>query len=117
MSDIKKMIEVMQAFADGKVIEAKCQYLDTGWFVVHDPLWEWHSHDYRVAEKQDGVVYVVLGSGGEDEERLRNTLLYASDSDSMAVFAKRTDAEKLRDEMTSLFPHIGYTVLAVKVIE
>lgn len=46
MKTTKEMIEVMQAFVDGKPIEYA--YYDE-WFSIEDPDWDWCEKDYRIA--------------------------------------------------------------------
>lgn len=45
----KEMIEVMQAYEDGKTIECKQKgQCDSMWIVVRSPDWNWYYYDYRV---------------------------------------------------------------------
>lgn len=47
MSHAEKIIEVVQAFADGKEIESRelgcCE-----WSACYSPIWNWAKYDYRV---------------------------------------------------------------------
>ena len=52
MKTIQEMIKVMQAYLDGKRIEA-CRLQDPkGWFECPLPKWDWYGCDYRVKEKE-----------------------------------------------------------------
>lgn len=42
----KEMIEVMQAFEAGNIIQVKG--VDGRWVDVEHPSWNWHANDYRV---------------------------------------------------------------------
>jgi len=45
----KEMIEVMQAYADGKGIERRCKHdLSEKWEDAKDPGWNWNLFDYRI---------------------------------------------------------------------
>lgn len=44
----KQMIEVMQAFADGKAIQYCLRDREEIWGDIKEPLWAWESSDYRV---------------------------------------------------------------------
>jgi len=48
MTTTAEKIAVMQAFEDGAEIETRfsCQ-----WVMAENPIWNWNSYDYRVAEK------------------------------------------------------------------
>ena len=45
----KEMIEVMQAFEDGKVIE--CEVEKSVWGETSEPAWDWGHFDYRVKKE------------------------------------------------------------------
>jgi hypothetical protein len=63
MTDIKTMIEVMQAFADGKAIEYKHK-IDSVWAMSGNaPLWAWSIVDYRIKQVPK-VIYVNEYGGG-----------------------------------------------------
>ncbi len=49
--ETKKCIEVMQAYVDGKEIEANVSCGDATWNVVDDILWNWWSNIYRIKEE------------------------------------------------------------------
>lgn len=118
MTDVKEMIEVMQAFAEGKKIECTSRFGEPKWHTVHNPHWDWGTSNYRVAEEQDGVVYVVVGNS-EDGGKLYRTLIHTTyhPNNPPAVFAKHSEAVKFKDDMTESFPGTTYTVLTVKVIK
>lgn len=66
MKTTKEKIKVMQAFEDGKEVE----YINKGfkgsrWLAVHkDPLWNWHTHDYRTKELDwDKIAWVLFSRG------------------------------------------------------
>lgn len=48
MKTTEEMIAVMQAYADGKKIEATAKS-EAGWSISLDPSWNWYLYDYRVA--------------------------------------------------------------------
>lgn len=52
MKTTLEMIEIMQAFADGKEIEWYCG----GWVKCEKPTWNWGKNDYRIAEKKPVLV-------------------------------------------------------------
>lgn len=58
-TELKRRIEVMQAFLDGKKIQCyNPKNPDPGWYCVSTPVWDWHFFDYRVApEKLTVYVY------------------------------------------------------------
>ena len=45
---IKQMIEVMQAYEDGKKIEVKAKRVDDNWSWTPYPSWNWAACDYRI---------------------------------------------------------------------
>lgn len=53
----KEMIDVMQAFVDGKKIEVKCKWdTETDWHSC-EPKWDWYASDYRVKPEPEFVPY------------------------------------------------------------
>lgn len=48
--ETKKMIEVMQAFVDGKEIESTYGFGDDYWYDEKSPNWDWCVHEYRIKE-------------------------------------------------------------------
>ena len=58
MNDHKKrtaeMIAVMQAYVDGKAIEAMHDQAQTWWRAV-EPAWNWRNADYRIATIPDSI--------------------------------------------------------------
>lgn len=48
MKTAKEMIEVMQAFVEGKPIEYSPDG-KTGWVHLKNPVWDWSGSDYRIA--------------------------------------------------------------------
>lgn len=51
MKTIQEKIAVMQAFADGKVVESRANDEDE-WGVVTGPIWDWRTRDYRVKDEK-----------------------------------------------------------------
>ena len=49
MKTIKEMIEVMQAYDRGEMIEC---FNDEQWKYVKNPVWDWLHNDYRVKTKK-----------------------------------------------------------------
>jgi hypothetical protein len=45
---VAEQIKVMQAYLNGKQIEAKSYYSVLDWEVVMCPTWNWYAQDYRV---------------------------------------------------------------------
>lgn len=56
MKTIDEMLEVMQAFKDGKEIECK-SILQNEWLPAVGPLWNWCDCDYRVKSEPKYVPY------------------------------------------------------------
>ena len=46
MKTTQEMIDVMQAFMEGKEIEHSC--VNNSWHVVIEPTWNWDIYDYRI---------------------------------------------------------------------
>ena len=44
----KQMIEVMQAFADGKAIQYRLRSAEGYWCDIEWPIWAWDTSDYRI---------------------------------------------------------------------
>ena len=44
----EEMIEVIQAYADGKKIEYKALNFDYNWEVINEPPWNFSKYSYRV---------------------------------------------------------------------
>ena len=42
----KEMIEVMQAYEEGKTVEA---LINDRWIVAEHPSWNWNNYEYRIA--------------------------------------------------------------------
>lgn len=57
MKTIDEMIEVMQAFSEGKKIEMGDGSVDH-WIPVEHPMWNWGSMDYRISSKQSTKPYI-----------------------------------------------------------
>lgn len=58
MKTTEEMIEVMQAYVDGKKIECKCTNMPcAGWFTTEKPAWGWSFNDYRVKPEPHYVPY------------------------------------------------------------
>lgn len=57
MKTTEEMIEVMQAYVDGKTVE--CCTINTGddWCAIHYPSWDWSCCDYRVKPEPHYVPY------------------------------------------------------------
>ena len=56
--DTRRRIEVMQAFVDGKEIQAR-PYEGGIWSSVNFPEWKWHRNDYRIKpEPREGWVRI-----------------------------------------------------------
>lgn len=59
MKTTQEMIEIMQAFVDGKQVERRVPRLSpTDWFLLApnlDPNWNWGQCDYRIAETPDTI--------------------------------------------------------------
>ncbi|NTA27372.1 hypothetical protein [Allorhizobium ampelinum] len=53
IEETKRMIEVMQAFVDGKEVEI--EYSKASWLRQPDPLWRWDSCEYRIRETPDTI--------------------------------------------------------------
>lgn len=52
MKTTKQMIEVMQAFVDGKEVEW-CISGIGDWEIVRNPHWKWDNHDYRIVKEKE----------------------------------------------------------------
>lgn len=59
----REMIAVMQAYEDGKQIEAKL-LSDPDWYNVERPLWDWDSFVYRIKPTKKPVDLSVLIDSG-----------------------------------------------------
>lgn len=59
----REMIAVMQAYEDGKQIEAKL-LSDPDWYSVEKPLWDWDSFVYRIKTTKKVVDLSVLIDSG-----------------------------------------------------
>lgn len=57
MKTIDEMIEVMQAYKDGKTIEFTDFYYDDNWKEIDSPYWNWRLFDYRVKPEPKYVPY------------------------------------------------------------
>lgn len=58
--ELKRRIEVMQAFYDGEEIEIKniiINDFDNKWEDVYDPAFYWSDYDYRIKPKQEYVPF------------------------------------------------------------
>lgn len=49
----KEMIEIMQAYVDGKPIEFRDN--SRVWMYVQSPVWDWNAYDYRIAQIPDSI--------------------------------------------------------------
>jgi hypothetical protein len=63
MATLDEMIAVMQAAADGKVIEASRKAAGN-WIQVNNLLWNWTDFDYRV-KRVARVFYIVFNHSGD----------------------------------------------------
>ena len=67
VKNTRQMMEVMQAYLDGKKIEfANVNYnrSDNGWYEVASPSWNWEQYDYRV-KQEPREFSVVLDRDGK----------------------------------------------------
>ncbi|WP_045736771.1 hypothetical protein [Xanthomonas sp. MUS 060] len=62
-TETQRMIEVMQAYIDGKQIECGDVGSCSVWTTISDPLWDWGCCDYRV-KQEPRVIYVNEYSDG-----------------------------------------------------
>lgn len=64
--ETKRMIEVMQAYADGEEVEWKLAGRPSGWDgdPCIMPSWNWDKYDYRV-KPQPRVLYVIQDESGQ----------------------------------------------------
>jgi hypothetical protein len=54
MKSTQEIIEVMQAFAEGKEIERNAGFGE--WMATDSPRWNWYDFDYRIAAKKPVLV-------------------------------------------------------------
>jgi len=60
--ETKEMIEVMQAYVDGKSILLKCHGLEEWKTLTREPAWDWLNNDYAV--KPDPIhCYITVLDG------------------------------------------------------
>lgn len=65
MKTTQEMIEVMQAYADGKKIEHNSYKY---WGPATTPVWDWRTTDYRVALTQDEMLSRLKAASDELKE-------------------------------------------------
>ena len=74
MKTTKEMIEVMQAYVDGKEIEYTNKNSPMDWLKTKDPLWDWNASDYRVKQAPEYVPFTF-----EDAEQLIGKVVKSKD--------------------------------------
>lgn len=57
----EQMIEVMQAFADGKTIQYRLRNKEGNWWDIKEPMWAWDTSDYRVKPEVNPVHAFEVG--------------------------------------------------------
>lgn len=62
MKTTPEMIAVMQAYVDGKEIEALFG-TDTAWIKVELPFWDWQRNNYRIREVPDSIDWSHVAPG------------------------------------------------------
>lgn len=67
--NINEMIEVMQAYRDGKEIEGRRRGSKEDWLTLHPPMWEWFYFEYRV-KKQPRTLTLWRLAGSNMEWRV-----------------------------------------------
>lgn len=85
MKAIKEKIAVMQAYADGKEIEA-CNSKSTGYYLCIEPHWDWSSWDYRIKPKAPEYIPFTF----EDAEFLIGRLVKCKTQDYTAMIISCT---------------------------
>lgn len=63
----KEMIEVMQAYEDGKVIQCKTKYTDDWRDMVCEPVWSWNTTEYRIKSEPKYVPYDSVAEVDKDK--------------------------------------------------
>lgn len=84
MKTIQEMIAVMQAFADGEIIEysIKADKLED-WIIAENPFWDWLRIDYRVKEEPKQPEYIPFTF--EDAEFLIGRIVKCKTQDYTAM--------------------------------
>lgn len=69
MKTTEEMIEVMQAYVDGKSIDCLCYAEGTYYGGTPKPTWNWRHFDYRVRPRvfENNSFYPVIDMTGEKE--------------------------------------------------
>lgn len=57
MKTTKQMIEVMQAYVDGREVESRSNKGPSVWGKTYDPIWNWNAFDYRVKKRKLYAIY------------------------------------------------------------
>lgn len=115
MTNIDKMIEVMQAYKDGAEIEYSLRPYTGYWNDAATPTWSWDSIDYRIKEPEPtkGKVWIVIvdGRSPSDGVPYKKALVYRGDiNGTPAVYGTKAAAEALAQAMRERSPGLTYTV-------
>lgn len=57
MKTTKQMIDVMQAYVDGRGIEYQFNKENDSWGEITDPAWAWDTIDYRIKKRKLYAIY------------------------------------------------------------
>lgn len=69
----KEMIEVMQAYEDGKTIETRGKTCHN-WSVIASPCWNWSYNEYRIKQESKYRPFNNINEAKEYIKKMRNTL-------------------------------------------
>ena len=63
MKTIREMMEVMEHFDNGGIVEHKANFDEPVWGIICNPNWNWHSFDYRIKEEPKPVIKIHKYAG------------------------------------------------------
>lgn len=92
---VKEMIEVMQAYADGKKIEfgSDNPIASTKWKEAVNPTWDWDNFDYRVKPEPHYVPYDSVDEA--DREKMVRQKIIVKNSSLSCMTTKKTKCFQL----------------------
>ena len=99
----KEIINVVQAFEEGKEIEYEYKNINQSWITTKDPTWNFKTFDYRVKQK---------------EKELYQYLIYNKEINSyQATFKYYQNSFDLQSELTSdwkIIQRLNHTKIIIK---
>lgn len=83
-----EQIAIMQAFIDGKKIQARRIGWGEAWKKTVNPRWAWDTHEYRIASREKQPIYIVVHAQNKSQVPAGGEGEWFYSKDDAAYYAK-----------------------------